>query len=54
LDDLKGCRILSTEDDTLASLTDEIIQEMLNQMSDILSETFKAALENPVHFQVRL
>lgn len=52
LDELQGSPILSVKDENRI-LTAEDIQEIQDQMSDILSETFKAALQNPVHFQVR-
>jgi tubulin--tyrosine ligase len=59
LDELVGCPILShygssqnTVDRQLA-LTAGDIAVLKDQMADVLSETFKAALDNPVHFQVR-
>ena len=50
LDELVGCRILSVGSNR--KLTEEDVQSLIRQMGEILSETFKAALENPVHFQV--
>jgi tubulin--tyrosine ligase len=59
LDELIGCPILSHPGssqnaiDSQLTLTAGDIAELKDQMADVLSETFKAALENPVHFQVR-
>jgi len=50
LDELVGCQILSPGWDR--KLTEEDVNNLINQIGEILSETFKAALENPVHFQV--
>jgi len=50
LEELNGCQIFPATD-AQDRLTEEDIREIVNQTSDILSETFKAALENPVHFQ---
>ena len=50
LDELVGCQILSSGCDR--KLTEEDVSNLTNQAAEILSETFKAALENPVHFQV--
>lgn len=50
LNELVGCRILSPGWDR--KLTEEDVKDLIYQMGEILSETFKAALENPVHFQV--
>ena len=33
-------------------MTEEDVKDIVNQTGEVLSETFKAALENPVHFQV--
>lgn len=58
LDELGGCSILSSSesgvhsDDEGLKLTAEDISSIQDQMAHILSETFKAALEMPVHFQV--
>lgn len=52
LSELVGCQILSSELDR--KFTEEDMNALIDQMGEILSETFKAALENPVHFQVVL
>lgn len=53
LDELVGCHILSDEDTVSPlELTEEDVQAIRNQMADVLAETFKAALESPIHFQV--
>lgn len=51
LDELVGLHILSAEDQHRRFSIKDVL-EIQDQMSEILSETFKAALENPVHFQV--
>ena len=50
LDELVGCQILSPGCDR--KLTEEDVNDLSDQIGKVLSETFKAALENPVHFQV--
>jgi len=50
LSELVGCQILSLGWDR--KLTEEDVNDLINQIGQILSATFKAALENPVHFQV--
>jgi len=52
LDELVGCQILSPGWDR--TLTEGDVKNLIDQMGEVLSETFKAALENPVHFQVSL
>ncbi|KAF9651393.1 tubulin-tyrosine ligase [Thelephora ganbajun] len=49
LSELVGCQILSPGCDR--KLTEEDVNDLINHIGKILSETFKAALENPVHFQ---
>ncbi|KAG6832481.1 hypothetical protein H0H92_001527 [Tricholoma furcatifolium] len=49
--ELNGCRILSSNEDKSATFTSEDITEIIKQTADVIGETFKAALENPVHFQ---
>jgi len=50
LDELEGCHILSGAiNEKLTSLD---IQALLSEVAEVLSEVFKAALQNPVHFQV--
>jgi len=50
LSELVGCQALSPGWDR--KLTEEDVNDLVDQIGEILSETFKAALENPVHFQV--
>jgi tubulin---tyrosine ligase len=58
LDELAGCRVLSlpqtlgNDPSTMLQLTVNDIAVIKDQMANVLSETFKAALEMPVHFQV--
>jgi len=49
LSELVGCQVLSPGWDR--RLTEEDVNDLTGQMGGILSETFKAALENPIHFQ---
>ncbi|CAA7266591.1 unnamed protein product [Cyclocybe aegerita] len=49
LTELEGCHILSGEGGNIFTLSS--IEKLLSQMSEVLSETFKASLQNPVHFQ---
>lgn len=51
LDELVGCHILSGGDKDL-ELTAADVGCIIDQMAEILAETFKAALQNPIHFQV--
>ncbi|KIK47333.1 hypothetical protein CY34DRAFT_799494 [Suillus luteus UH-Slu-Lm8-n1] len=52
LDELSGCHILSGADtDRGALFTPEDIEDIKVQMGSVLAETFKAALEMPIHFQ---
>ncbi|KAG6878429.1 hypothetical protein C0993_007030 [Termitomyces sp. T159_Od127] len=51
-DELVGCQILSShEGDSSLKFTREDLTNIVRQMVEVLGETFKAALENPVHFQ---
>lgn len=58
LDELLGCHVLSgsgtSKNDigNVLQLTVHDIAAIKDQMANVLSETFKAALEMPVHFQV--
>ena len=57
LDELVGCTILGSEDgaaSTEATFTKAHIADIVSQMTQILSETFKAAMANPVHFQASI
>lgn len=55
LDELSGCHILSGgNSDHGALFTPEDIEDLKVQMSTVLAETFKAAIEMPIYFQVRL
>jgi len=49
LDELVGCHILSGESNAILRSSD--IDTIIIQMQHILADTFKAALQNPVHFQ---
>ncbi|KAH0590543.1 hypothetical protein H2248_000688 [Termitomyces sp. 'cryptogamus'] len=52
-DELIGCRIFSLHEEDLSfKFTRDNMAEIVRQMVEVLGETFKAALENPVHFQV--
>lgn len=55
LDELLGCKILSgtPSSDESDVLTEEDFEDIKLQMGEALGETFKAALEMSVHFQVR-
>jgi tubulin---tyrosine ligase len=48
LDELRGCQKLSIP----SEFTTNEIQDIKNKMVAIIGETFNAALDNPVHFQV--
>lgn len=52
LQELIGCRILSGDQKSDRRLTSEDVDDIIKQMSLVLSETFKAASQMPVHFQV--
>ena len=52
LDKLVGCQVLSPTWDR--KLAEEDVKDLTSQIAEILSETFKAALGNPVHFQVTI
>lgn len=55
LDELVGCHILSDgHAGSLLKFTKDDIKAIQDQMTDVLAETFKAALESPIHFQVCL
>ncbi|KAF4572764.1 hypothetical protein EYR40_004152 [Pleurotus pulmonarius] len=51
LEELNGCTILSVSKENNRTFTERDISNILVQMSTALAETFKAALESPVHFQ---
>lgn len=50
-DELIGCHILSEKSNAILQTSD--IDTIITQMQYVLADTFKAALQNPVHFQVR-
>lgn len=52
LEELNGCTILSGSKENSRTFTEGDIANILQQMATALAETFKAALESPVHFQV--
>ncbi|KAF8973718.1 tubulin-tyrosine ligase family-domain-containing protein [Flammula alnicola] len=49
LDELEGCRILSGAEG--GRLRKSNIDTLIAQIKDVLVDTFRAALQNPVHFQ---
>jgi tubulin--tyrosine ligase len=50
LDELEGCHILSgNEEGRIFSRSH--IDDLVKQMADVVAEVFRAALQNPVHFQ---
>lgn len=51
LEELIGCRIVSSDQDQLEFKREDTVS-ITSQMVGILAETFKAALESPIHFQV--
>ena len=54
LDELIGCHILSggeESSDNMLSAAD--VAAIKQQIADALSETFRAALDQPIHFQAR-
>jgi hypothetical protein len=62
LDELVGCHILSSRgaapglpgsDHPDSTLTSVHIADIQDQIADTLAETFTAALQSPIHFQVR-
>ena len=59
LNELIGCHLLSEQgdlpldpDDSAIRLEKEDVEEIIQQISHVLAETFKAAQASPVHFQV--
>jgi len=54
-DELLGCHILSGEESDVpgggSTLTVDHLASIQDQIADILAETFKAALQLPIHFQ---
>jgi hypothetical protein len=52
LSELVGCSILSGDTPGALKLTNEHIEMIVTQMAEVLSETFKAAVQSSVHFQV--
>jgi len=57
-DELLGCHILSGEESDVpgggSTLTVDHLENIQDQIADVLAETFKAALQSPIHFQVWL
>lgn len=51
LEELIDCRILSEGREEGATFTARDVTDIIHQMVDILAETFRAALETPIHFQ---
>jgi hypothetical protein len=53
LDELVGCHVISGDvDESRSILTQSHLESIQDQMADTLSETFKAAIQSPIHFQV--
>lgn len=52
LTELEGCRVLSGDRTAIFEKSD--ITALISQVKDVLVDTFRAALQNPVHFQVCL
>ena len=54
LDELVGCHVMSGDLGGIprSILTQAHLENIQDQMADILSETFKAAIQSPIHFQV--
>jgi hypothetical protein len=50
-DELIGRRILSG---SFGKFTEGDLNSIVNQVSDVLADTFRAAVDSPVHFQARL
>jgi len=52
LDELVGCHIMSGDvGESRSILTQDHLENLQGQMADVLSETFKAAIQSPIHFQ---
>jgi tubulin---tyrosine ligase len=54
LEELVGCRICNDGVNNAVSLTEEDVKDITTQITVILAQSFKAALQNPVHFQVSI
>ena len=52
LDELVGLDVLSGVDDKQEKISKDDIDNLKRQMSEVLAETFRAAVQMPVHFQV--
>jgi tubulin--tyrosine ligase len=54
LDELVGCHVMSGDASggPRSILTQGHLENIQDQMADTLSETFKAAIQSPIHFQV--
>jgi tubulin--tyrosine ligase len=50
LDELEGCHILSGNEEGRVLIRSHI-DDLVKQMADVVAEVFRAALQNPVHFQ---
>lgn len=50
LNELEGCHVLSGDKAGILKKAD--ITALMFQVKDVLVDTFRAALQNPVHFQV--
>lgn len=54
LDELVGSKILPYVGGNGQRLTTDDVDGILNQIAVVLAETFRAAVQMPVHFQVSL
>jgi tubulin--tyrosine ligase len=54
LDELVGCHVISGDvgGEHRPILTRSHLENIQDQMADTLAETFKAAIQSPIHFQV--
>ncbi|KAF9044867.1 tubulin-tyrosine ligase [Hymenopellis radicata] len=52
LDELVGCHICSDAPGNDLRLTADDVKNIIEQISAVLAESFQAALQNPIHFQV--
>ena len=50
LDELEGCQFLSGGEDKQLSAAD--IDVLVSQIRNVLTDTFKSAVQHPIHFQV--
>ncbi len=53
LEELVGCHIFCDASGNDLRLTTDDVNNIIEQMSAVLAESFQAAIQNPVHFQVK-